>query len=301
MNIVVAGGSGFIGRRLIQTLQQTGHAVVVLTRGSHTAMERLPSGVRAVTWEGAWEPEVQAADAVVNLAGASIGGGRWTESRKRALVDSRLRTTEAIVRALATAKRPTALISASGIDYYGDHPGDETLDEQAPAGASFLARLCVRWEDAARQAEPSGVRVVQVRTGFCVGRGAPALRLLALPFRFFAGGPLGSGRQWFTWIHLEDLVNLYVLAIENDSLSGPLNAVAPHVPRERDVARAIGQALHRPTWAPAPEFALRLVLGEMADLLLHGRRAIPARAQAAGYEFRYPAIGPALEQALSHG
>src|ERR1051326_7219516 len=143
MNSVVAGGSGFVGRRLIQTLQQRGHAVVVLTRGSPTAVERLPSGVQAVTWAGAWVGEVQKADAVVNLAGASIGGGRWTENRKRLLFESRIGPTEAIVRALAAAKRPTALITASGIDYYGDHPGDEVLDEHAPAGSSFLAQLCV--------------------------------------------------------------------------------------------------------------------------------------------------------------
>jgi uncharacterized protein (TIGR01777 family) len=301
MKILVAGGTGLIGQSLTSALQQRGHALVVLTRGSRGAIERLPTGVRALRWNDAWPTEVRGANAIVNLAGASIGGGRWTEARKRVLIDSRVQSNQALVRALAAtpaAERPQALITASGVDYYGHHPGDEHLDERAPAGTSFLARLCVAWEAAALDAEPLGVRVAQMRTGFCVGRGAPALRLLALPFRLFVGGPLGTGRQWFTWIHLDDLVNLYVLAIENDAVRGPINAVAPHVPREREVAGAIGRVLHRPSWAPAPEFMLRLVLGDMADLLLHGRKAVPAAAEATGYQFRYPALPAALQEAL---
>jgi hypothetical protein len=279
---------------------------VALTRDAGKGAERLPAGVRAVEWDardagGAWAQELRDAGAVVNLAGASIGRPRWTAARKRVLTESRLRSTDALVQAmgaLPAERRPPILVSASGIDYYGDHPGDELLDESAPPGASFLARLCVQWEEAAQKAESLGVRVVRVRTAFCVGRGAVALRMLVLPFQLFAGGPLGTGRQWFSWIHLDDLVNLYTLAIERPDLNGPVNAVAPNVPREGEVAKEIGGALHRPSWAPAPSFMLRLVLGEMADLLLHGRKAVPAKAQAAGYQFRYPEIGPALQEAL---
>ena len=308
MKIVIAGGTGFVGRALSQLLRRGGHNLVVLTRGVGTGAEHLP-GVRAVAWDahdasGKWAGELRGAGAVVNLAGANIGGGRWTNRRKRLLTESRVGSTDALVQAMAglpADERPSSLIVASGIDYYGDHPGDETLDERAPPGATFLARLCVQWEAAADKAEPLGVRVVHVRTALCIGRGAQALRMLVLPFRVYAGGPLGNGRQWFTWIHLEDLVNLYALAIESTDLVGPVNAVATHVPRERDVAQEVGRVLHRPSWAPAPEFMLRLVLGEMADLVLHGRRAVPAKAQAAGYQFRYPDVGPALQEALIRG
>ena len=307
MKIIIAGGTGFVGRALTRSLLGSGHEVVVLSRGEAAAAHRLTAGVRSVRWnargaEGAWASELRGAGAVVNLSGASIGGGRWTDSRKRVLIESRVRSTQALVRAMGlvpAAERPGVLVNASGIDYYGNHVGNEALDERASAGTSFLARLSVQWEDAAQMAEPLGVRVVRVRTSLCIGRGAQALRMLVLPFRLFAGGPLGDGRQWFTWIHLEDLVALYLLAIVRADLIGPLNAVAPHVPRERDVAREIGRVLHRPSWAPAPELMLRLVLGEMADLVLHGRNAIPARAQAAGHNFRYPDVGAALAEALS--
>lgn len=301
MKIVVAGGSGYIGRALCGALTRDSHEVLILTRGAG------PPGVRAVTWDardpsGAWMNELRSADAVVNLAGASIGGGRWTRARKRLLTDSRIRSTQALVQAMTALpadERPTVFVTASGIDYYGDNANAAPLDEGAAPGATFLARLCVQWEDAASSAEHLGVRVVHMRTALCVGRGAQALRMLVLPFRLFAGGPLGSGRQWFTWIHLADLIGLYVLAIERPDLAGPINAVAPNVPRQREVAREIGRVLHRPSWAPAPELMLRIVLGEMADLLLHGRNAIPAKAQAAGYQFQYPEITAALEEALA--
>lgn len=306
MRIAIAGGTGFIGRALTQSLLDSGHEVTVLTRRPRAA-ESLPRGARGVVWDardptGEWSSALRGSDAIVNLAGASIGGGRWTSARKQLLSVSRIAPTEALVRAIAAlpaAERPRSLINASGIDYYGDRPGEEPLDEQAPPGDSFLARLCVRWEAAAQTAEPLGVRVVRVRTAFCVGRNAPSLRLMVLPFRLFAGGPLGTGRQWFTWIHLADLVALYTLALERAELSGALNAVAPRVPREREVAADIGRVLRRPAVVPAPGFMLRLVLGEMGDLLLHGRKAVPAKAQAAGYQFRYVDIGAALREALT--
>jgi uncharacterized protein (TIGR01777 family) len=274
--------------------------VVILTRG------RAVRGVRAVVWDartpsGAWVTELRSAGAVVNLAGASIGGARWTRARKRLLTDSRIRSTQALVQAMAALsadERPPVFVTASGIDYYGDRADETPLDESAPPGTSFLAQLCVQWEDAAISAAHLGVRVVRLRTALCIGRGAQAVRMLVLPFLVFAGGPLGSGRQWFTWIHLEDLIGLYVLAIERSDLDGPINAVAPSVPREREVARQIGRLLRRPAWAPAPERMLRLALGQMADLVLHGRKAVPARAQAAGYQFRYAEIGAALAEAL---
>jgi len=237
---------------------------------------------------------------VINLAGASIGAGRWTASRKRVLEQSRLEATGALVSAIGVLDgpdRPRVLANASGIDYYGDR-GDEIITEESGPGDSYLAHLCVAWEAAARKAEPLGVRVVFARTSLVIGRDADALQRLALPFKLFAGGPLGSGQQWFPWVHLDDAIGLYRLAIENDALTGPLNLVAPDIRRETDVARAVGQVLGRPSWAPAPAFALRLVLGEMADLVLHGRHAEPRKALAAGYQFEYPRLEDALRQAL---
>ena len=323
MKIVIAGATGFVGTPLSASLQRAGHDVVALTRDAGKGASRLPSGVRALEWDaktpaGAWAAELRGAGGVINLAGATIGPPkRWTERRKRILTESRVRSNDALVQAIAALppeKRPKALVSASGIDYYGDRPGGEPLDESAPAGDSFLAQLCVQWEASASAAEPLGVRVVAMRTAFAIGRDALAFKLLALPFRLFTGGPLGSGRQWFSWIHVDDLIGLYTLAVERGDpslgselapsagkgqvLTGPVNAVAPDVRPLQEVAQEIGRVLHRPSWLPAPEFALRLALGEQADLLLHGRRAVPAKAQAAGYQFRYPTLAPALAQAV---
>jgi uncharacterized protein len=298
--VVVAGGSGFVGQVLVAELAARGYEVVVLSRTPGRVAGRLPEGVRAVGWDGDWAGELPGAAGVVNLAGASIGGGRWTARRKQTILSSRVGTTERLVdaiRALPAARRPPVLVNASGIDYAGDR-GDEPVTEDAEAGESFLARVCVAWEGAARRAEELGVRVVLMRTSFVFGRGAPAVRLMTLPFRLFVGGPLGSGRQWFPWISLEDTARLYALALERHSLSGPVNAVAPEQLRQREVARALGRVLHRPAVLPTPAPVLRLVLGEQADLLLHGQRAEPRKALEAGFKLRHPTLRPALEEAL---
>jgi hypothetical protein len=303
MKVLIAGGSGYIGRHLSASLQTDGHQVVVLTRRQPSPSA--VSGPRMVTWDartadGAWVSELNGADAVVNLAGMSIGSWPWTKQKMAELVSSRLRATNAIVQAIertASERRPKVLVSASGIDYYGDR-GDEVVTEESSAGNSFLAHLTQQWEGAAAKAEPLGVRVVRIRTAMVFGRGAPAFQLLTLPFRLFAGGPLGDGRQWFTWIHINDHVRLYRLAIEDGRLTGPVNAVAPDIRPERDVAREIGRVLHRPAIIPAPAFALRLVLGEEAHLLLDGRHAVPAKAQSAGFQFQLGGLRQALEDAL---
>jgi uncharacterized protein len=298
--VVVAGGSGFIGRSLVEVLATRGYEVVVLSRDPRRAAGPLPEGARSVGWEGEWTGELPGAAGVVNLAGASIGGGRWTARRKQRMLSSRVETTDRLVdaiRALPARRRPPVLVNASGIDYPGDC-GDERVAEDAGPGDSFLARVCVAWEAAARRAEELGVRVVLMRTSFVFGPGAPAVRLLALPFRLFVGGPLGSGRQWFPWISLEDTVRMYALALERHSLSGPVNVVAPEQLRQREVARELGRVLHRPSRLPTPAPLLRLALGEQADLLLHGQRAEPRNALAAGFEFRHATLRPALEEAL---
>ncbi|MDQ3701856.1 MAG: TIGR01777 family oxidoreductase [Chloroflexota bacterium] len=305
MKIVLTGATGYIGRPLVAALQAAGHEVVVLTRRVSETSGFAP-GVRAVSWDGrtaadSWVGELDGAGAVINLAGANIGEKRWTEDRKHELRQSRLDATQAVVEALQRTpegRRPGVLVNTSGIDYYGDR-GDEVVTEESPPGDSFLARLCVDWEEAALKAEPLGVRVVLMRTAVVFGRGAVALERLALPFKLFAGGPLGSGNQWFSWIHLDDIVGLYRLAVENGGVKGPLNAVAPDVRRAKDVAKEVGRVLGRPSWAPAPAVALKLILGEQADLVLHGRRAEARKALGLGYDFKYGDLHGALSQALT--
>ena len=303
MRVLIAGGSGYIGSHLSASLRADGHEVVVLTRSPQVATAS--PGVRSVQWDphspgGAWIGELSRADAVVNLAGASVGGGRWTRRMMADIQSSRLTATSAMVEALKNVpreRRPRVLVNASGIDYYGDR-GDEVITEESGPGSSFLARMSQQWEAAALPAQSSGTRVVMIRTSMVFGRGAPAFRLLTLPVRLFVGGPFGSGRQWFTWIHVQDIVGLYRIALETDGLSGPMNAVAPDVRRQRDLVREIGRVLRRPSVFPVPAFLLRLVLGEMAQLLLDGRRATPEKAQALGYRFRFGGLPEALGDLL---
>lgn len=304
MKIVLGGATGFIGRPLVASLLEAGHDVVVLTRDPGRAP--LPAGARAVRWDGAsvtpeWAGELRDAGAVVNLAGASLGDGRWTEARKRVLRSSRIDANDAIVSAIEAIEppaRPATFVSASGIDYYGDR-GDEIVTEESEPGTSFLAQLCVDWEAAARRAEPLGVRVVLMRTAVVFGKGASALERLVLPFKLFAGGPLGDGRQWFPWVHLADAIGLYRFAIESERVTGPLNVVAPDVRRQKDLAAEVGKALRRPSWIPAPAFALKAALGQQAELILHGRRAEPRKALALGYQFEYAQLPEALREALT--
>ena len=300
--LVLAGATGFIGRPLVESLVADGFEVVLLTR--HPERADLPAGVRAVGWDGVgvdgWSGELAHSSGVANLAGASIGRYRWTSGRKREIVRSRVETNRALVEALGRLRpdqRAGVFVSASGIDYAGNS-GDEVVTERARPGRSFLARVCVEWEAAALGAEALGIRVVTVRTPLVIGRDALALRLMALPFRLFAGGPLGGGRQWFPWAHLGDTVAAYRLALQDARLRGAVNLVAPDLRRQRDAAREFGAVLRRPSWLPAPRPALRAVLGEQADLLLHGQRAVPAKLTEVGFRFAHPSLRGALEDAL---
>lgn len=304
MRVVIAGGSGMIGRHLASALLADGWAVDVLTRDVERAARRLPAGARAVGWTPAeptgLETVLDGADGVINLAGVSLGPRPWTPGRKRAILGSRLAATNTIVgaaRALPPERRPAVLVNASGSDVY-------TSQDEAPADESteptndFLADVCLRWEVAARAAEPLGLRVALVRTAFVLAPDAPVLRLLALPFRLFVGGRLGSGRQWFSWVHIDDLVGIYRLALTDRSIDGPINAASPEPCREADLAAALGRTLHRPCWLPAPAWALRFALRDQATLLIGSRRVVPARALAAGYQIRHPAIDEALADVL---
>lgn len=311
MKLVIAGGTGFLGGRLAESSAEAGHEVIVLTRSLPSGVtQHDPSTGRPGVTRAGWRPEgldewavrLDGADAVVNLAGESIGAARWTPQTKRRLRESRLAATRALVDAARRARRPPRVfVSASAVGYYGAAVGDRVLDEEAPPGEDFLARLCVDWEQEASRATDFGTRVVLVRTGLVLDAGGGAVAKMLPAFRLGLGGRFGSGRQYVPWIHRLDWVELVQWALAEPRVSGPLNATAPNPVTNAAFARALGRALGRPTWLPAPAFALRLVLGEMADaLLLSGQRAVPARALARGFEFRFRDLDRALDHIL-HG
>lgn len=301
-SVVVAGATGFLGARLCSDLASLGWRVSALAR-SEKAGSAL-AGVRILPWNGrdldaGWADDTAQADAVINLAGAPIAGRRWTPEVKRELVESRLSTTKAIVRALGKGGgRPRVLVNASAVGIYGDR-GDEELCETSPPGKGFLADLCVEWEAAAMEAVQFGVRVVPARIGIVLGRGGGALPEMAKPFRYFAGGPIGNGRQWVPWVHQSDTLGLLIWALETDAVSGPVNVVSPNPVRQMELARAIGRALHRPALAPAPGFALKLLVGEFAESLLAGQRVKPAVAQQLGYTWRFSEVQEAVAAELT--
>lgn len=290
MNIIIAGGSGFLGRALTAHLRARGDRVQVLTRSARHQDD--------VAWtegdvSGKWVDVVANADAVVNLAGESIAKGRWMAARKQRLVESRITTTRSIVDALSRVRRNGVLLNASAIGIYGDR-GSEPLTEASVAGSDFLATLCVEWEREAARAEPFR-RVVRLRTGLVLDPSDGALAPLLTPFRLGVGGPLGTGRQYWSWIHRDDWVRLVTFAIDDVRVDGALNLTAPHPVTNRDFAKALGHALHRPAVMPVPAVVLRLLLGEMADaMVLGGQRVTPERALGLGYAFEFNTVERAL-------
>jgi len=300
MRIVIAGGTGFLGEPLVRRLVARGDDVAVLSRNP----SKVTAG-RGIAWDGrsdgAWSDDVAAADAIVNLAGENIGDGRWTDERKKRLVASRLDATGAIVRALRNAPpRPRTLVNASAVGYYGLR-GDEECDETTPRGPGFLAELVEQWEAAAREAE-SLARLALLRFGVALAADGGALKKMLLPFKLGVGGPVGSGEQWMSWVDRDDAVRAIEWALTNNAARGVFNITAPDPVRNRDFTRALGSALHRPAFMPAPAFALRAMFGEMADeALLGGQRAIPRRTEKEGFVFESRTIGEALSRQLRKG
>lgn len=304
--VILTGATGLIGSRLFAALRERGYEVVVFSRSPEAARRKLPGAAEYVAWtpaeSGPWAAALDGAYGVIHLAGAPISQGligvRWTEEYKAEIVNSRLVGTRGIVRAIAAAaRRPAVLVSASGVGYYG--PRDDTpLDEYAPAGDDFQGRLCVAWEREAAQAEELGVRVVRVRTGIVLDPGAGALGQLLLPFRLRTGGPIMPGSQYYSWIHPDDQVAIIMLVLEDERLRGPLNATAPSPETNHDFCATLGSVLGSPSWLPVPEFSLRLVLGEMADLVTKGQRVLPRRVQEHGYQFKFPELRGALRDLL---
>ncbi len=300
MQVVITGGSGLIGSAVARELGGAGHEIVVLSRDP-SRVKLLPN-TRAVGWDGrtseGWASLLDADTGIVHLAGESIAGGRWTAEKKRRIRASRVDSGAAVMAAIRQAKeKPRVLLQGSAVGIYGPC-GDEVVTESHPPGHDFLAEVCVAWEASTAEAGSLGVRRAVLRTGIVLSGEGGALPRMALPFKLGVGGPLGGGRQGFPWIHLADEVGAIRFLLEREDAQGPFNLTAPEPLTNRDFSRALGRALHRPSLAPAPGLALRLVLGEMADMLLHGQRAVPQRLLELGYVFRYPEALPALRDLL---
>jgi hypothetical protein len=300
MRVTITGATGRIGRKLVDALRERGDDVTVLSRDPDKARAAL--GVEAVAWQPESEPAPAAAlagrDGVIHLAGEDVAQ-RWNAETKERLLASREVGTRNLVTGLRAAEpRPGALISSSAVGWYGPR-GDERVTEDAPAGDDFLAQVCAAWEREAAHAEELGVRVVRIRTGVVLDKGGGALAKMLPFFKLGLGGPVAGGRQYMPWIHVDDLVRLYLTALDEAAWSGPINATAPEPVTNKDFSRALGRALRRPAFAPVPGAAVRVLYGEMADIVVHGQRAVPQRTQALGYRFQHPELDEALRSALA--
>lgn len=305
MKVAIAGATGFVGSCLVQRLQAEGHQVLVLTRNPERARKVFPSSnfpnVEIVAYtpteSGDWQASISGCDGVVNLAGESIAEGRWTPERKQSILDSRQLGTAKIVEAIAQANsKPLVMVNASGIGYYGTSE-TATFDETSPSGEDFLAQVCQAWEAEARKVKDVGVRLVILRFGIVLGMGGAIAKMLT-PFKLFAGGPIGSGRQWFSWIHRDDLVNLILYSLTNPQMEGVFNATAPHPVKMTEFSQTFGQVLHRPSWLPVPSFALEVLLGDGAKVVLEGQQVLPKRTLESGFQYEYSTLKPAIEEVI---
>ena len=300
MRIVVSGATGFVGSRLSEKVSETGGQVVALSRNAESAQSKVPSLTAAHPWNPLSEPAPAAAfegaDAVVHLAGETVVG-RWTQAKRDAIRDTRVIGTRNLVNGLRDLpSKPKILVAASAIGFYGDR-AEEELTETSAAGDDFLADVCQEWEAEAAKAREFGVEVAHVRIGIVLAEGGGALDAMLTPFKLGAGGPLGSGRQWWSWIHRDDLCGLILHLIERGE-SGVYNATAPSPMRQKEFARVLGRVLHRPSFMPAPAFALKIVLGGFATELLSSKKVLPQATQAAGFSYQFSELEPALRQAL---
>lgn len=302
MKVLIFGGTGFLGRNLIEALPPSGYQVSVVTRNGQITANRLGDSIEIIEWDNI-SPlssiyEFKEIDAVINLAGESIGNRRWSGSVKQEIMDSRIRTTRVIVTAINDGTiQPKVLINASAVGYYGPLQ-DEKVTESAEPGRDFLAEVCRNWENEAYKVKGDLTRVVTLRIGVVLGAQG-ALTRMAMPFKLCVGGPLGAGCQWLSWIHVQDLIKMIRFIIEHDEVTGPVNGTAPNPVKMKDFSKVLGEVLKRPSWLPVPEVLLRIALGQMAEMLLHGQRAIPEKILRAGFEFRFPELRAALRDILA--
>lgn len=306
MKVAIAGATGFVGSRLVEKLQAAGHQVVVLSRDAARAGRVFPASaypnLEVVGYtpaeSGDWQKSIAGCDAVVNLAGVPIAEERWTQARQQAILDSRKLTTEKLVEAIVNANpKPSVFVSASAIGYYGTSETAE-FDENSPAGNDFLATVCKEWEAAAQPAKNAGTRLAILRLGIVLGMGGALAKMLP-PFKLFAGGPIGTGKQWFSWVHREDVVDLILYALQNSQVQGVLNATAPNPVRMNELCHTLGEVLSRPSWLPVPGFALELLLGDGAKVVLEGQKVLPKQTLASGFQYQYPTLKLALEEILA--
>ena len=306
MKVAITGATGFVGSRLVERLQADGHTVIVLTRNSERALKLFPTtafpNVEVVGYTptelGDWQHVLSGCDGVVNLAGEPIAEHRWTAERKQMILNSRKLGTQTLVEAIAQAMpKPAVLVNASAIGYYGTSE-TATFDETSPAGNDFLAEICQTWEAEAQKVKQAGLRLVIVRLGIVLGEGG-ALAKMIPPFKLFAGGPIGTGRQWFSWIHREDLVSLILQALTNSAFEGVYNATAPNPVRMTELAHTLGERLKRPSWLPVPSFALEALLGDGAKVVLEGQQVLPKRTEASGFQYQYVTIEQALAEIVT--
>ncbi len=305
MKVAITGATGFVGSRLVERLQAEGHQVLVLTRKESSAVQKFPKSAfpnleivaYTPTESGPWQQAITGCDGVVNLAGESIAEARWTPQRQQEILNSRQLGTQKIVEAIAQANpKPGVLVSASAIGYYGTSE-TATFEETSSPGNDFLAQVCQAWEAEAQKVKASGTRLVILRFGIVLGMGGAIAKMIPA-FKLFAGGPIGTGRQWFSWIHREDLVNLILKALTQPDIEGVLNATAPHPVRMAEFCQIMGQVLNRPSWLPVPSFALQALLGDGAMVVLEGQQVLPKRTLAKGFEYQYPEVKQALEAIL---
>ena len=306
MKVAISGATGFVGSRLVERLHLQGHEVLILTRNVTSAQKTFPSAqfpkVEVVAYtpteSGDWQQAIASCDGVVNLAGEPIAEGRWTAARKQEILHSRKLGTQKIVEAIAQANpKPQVLVNASAIGYYGTSE-DATFDETSAAGRDFLAQVCSDWEAEAQKVVDAGVRLVILRLGIVLGKGG-ALDKMVTPFKLFAGGPIGTGKQWFSWIHRDDLVNLIIQALTRPDISGVLNGTAPNPVRMNELSQTMGQVMNRPSWLPVPSLAIEALLGDGAIVVLEGQQVLPQRPLSYNFDYQYPTLKEALKDILS--
>jgi uncharacterized protein len=300
MKVAVTGSTGFIGSRVVERLQTEGHQVLLLVRNVPKAQQRFPKA-EVVSYtpkaSGPWQQSISGCDGVVNLAGEPIAN-RWTENSKKEILESRQLGTQKIVEAIAQANpKPSVLVNSSAVGYYGTSE-TAVFDETSSPGKDFLAKVCQAWEAEAEKVKASGTRLAILRTGIVLGPGGGVLARMMFPFQLFAGGPLGSGNQWVSWVHREDLVNLILKALTDPAMAGVFNATAPNPARMSELCQILGQIINRPSWLPVPDFALALLLGEAAQVVLEGQHVQPKNALSKGFDFQYPTLKAALQQIL---
>jgi uncharacterized protein (TIGR01777 family) len=299
--ILITGATGLIGKHLVRKLNARGDVVLALsTRAASFRGQAADLSLqKAVGWTDYLSLKDEKIFGIINLAGKNLAEDRWTEKVKQEIYDSRIGTTTKLNDLISKMEiKPEVLVSASGVDYYGDK-GDFEVDEDSPPGETVAAKVCVAWEKEAMKAEQYGVRAVSIRTGLVLASDSPAINKMMLPFRLLVGGPPGGGKQWLSWIHIDDITNAYIFALENKNVRGPINGSSPNPVRMKEFCKVLGRAIHRPSYMPVPKFVLKLAFGEVSELVLVGRRAVPKKLMKAGFRFRLEKVEEALEEVVN--